>query len=155
MIKIMTVLISFILIAGCAGSLSVIESERKFQKTFENIDLNKSEIYTKSLQWLAKTFTDSKEVIEFQDEVVGKIIGRGMSSVIFNPTLIAPININIQYTLTIDIKENKLRITFSNFNSHDVNGGGIMEDNYLKLEPKLEALSIDLSNYLKTIEEDW
>lgn len=153
--KIMTILISIILIIGCAGSLSVIESEKKFQKTFEDFGLSKSEIYTKSLQWLAKTFTDSKEVIEFQDEEVGKIIGRGMSSVIFNPTLIAPININIQYTLTIDIKENKLRITFSNFYSHDVGGGSIMVDNYLKLEPKLEALSIDLSNYLTTEEEDW
>lgn len=144
-----------IIFSGCAGGLSIIESEREFQKTFEDFDLSKSEIYTKSLQWLARTYTDSKEVIEFQDEKVGKIIGRGMSIVVFNPTLIAPININIQYTLTIDIKENKVRLTFSNFYSHDVSGGGIMKDNYLKLEPKLEALALDLSDYLKTKEEDW
>ena len=146
---------SLLIIFGCAGSLQVIETERKFQKTFDNLELNKSDIYIKSLQWLAKSFVDSKEVIEFQDENTGKIIGKGMSSVIFNPTLIAPININIQYTLTIEIKDNKARITYSNFYSEDVGGGQIMEDNYLKLEPKLEALSLNYQNYLMSEEEDW
>ncbi|MEK0338523.1 MAG: DUF4468 domain-containing protein [Nitrosopumilus sp.] len=144
-----------IILFGCAANIKRVESDRSFQKTFEGIGLNKVEIYTKSLQWLAKTYTDAKEVIEFQDKEVGKIIGRGMSTVVFNPTLIAPINVNIQYTLTIDIKDDRFRITFSNFFSHDISGGNIMEDNYLKLKPRLEALSLDLSNYLKTKEEDW
>ena len=150
--KIAGVLVCIIFLTGCA-SLSVVERDRNFQKTFENVGLNKNEIFTKSLQWLAKTYTDAKEVIEFQDIESGKIIGRGMSTVIFNPTLIAPINVNIQYTLTIDIKDDRLRIAFSNFHSNDISGGNIMEDNYLKLEPRLQALSLDLYNYLKTIEE--
>lgn len=150
--KKISLLLSVILIFGCAGGLSIIEPEGEFQRTFEIISLSKSEIYTKSLQWIENTAIDSKEVIVFQDEEIGKIIGRGKSYIYYKPT---SSNKYFKYTLTIDVKEHQVRITFSNFYSEDISGGSIMVDYFYKLEDKLEALSLDLSNYLKTFDEDW
>ena len=146
-----------LLFIGCVSmsNLKPIDTNKQFQKTIENIDLSKSEIFKKTLQWLAKSYNDSKEVIEFKDESSGKIIGRGSGSVVFNLTAIAPIIVNIRYTLTIEIKDNRARMTFSNFTSTDIGGGIPMMDNYLKLEPKLIAAVDDYKKYLNTKDEDW
>jgi len=46
------------------------------QKVHE-IDLTKNEIYDLSLEWMARTFFDNKEVVEIKDKENGKIIGKG------------------------------------------------------------------------------
>jgi hypothetical protein len=50
--------------------------ERSMQKVHD-IDLAKNEIYDKSLEWMAQTFSGSREVMELKDKDKGLIIGKG------------------------------------------------------------------------------
>ena len=153
MIKYMASFMVIMLISGCA-SMSVADPNLNYQKTYEQPGKSKEDIYSKALQWLARTYNDSKAVIEYQNEEEGKIIGRGISEVTFNPTLIAPITHQIQYTITIDIKENKIRITYDNFKNLDA--ASFFNDSFNKLQPQLVELSEELNKYINSeVDSEW
>lgn len=152
--KLLTMAI-LIIMTGCAINMQQIEHDTNFQRIYE-VEASKNEIYTRSLQWLAKTYVDSKEVIEFKDKEAGKIIGRGVNKVVFNPLGISPVYVYIRYTINIDIKENRIRIIFNSFTQRDSNNSPVMVDSYEKLEPQLERLANELKTYVSTKENnDW
>ena len=73
--------------------------------------LEKDKVFDLSLEWLAKTFTSSKSVIEYEDKTVGKIIGNGQISYILTSMgMSVPIPCN--FTMSIEIKENRYRLVF-------------------------------------------
>ena len=66
-----------IALASCASVPVAPVEERSVQKVHD-VDLTQNEIYDISLEWMARTFFDSKEVIELKDKDNGKIIGKGI-----------------------------------------------------------------------------
>ncbi len=109
-------LFSMFILASCVTTPQVPdvpEAERSLQKIHE-INLNKNEIFDRSLEWVAQTFNDSKAVIELKDKETGKIIGKGISSFIVNSGL-ASVPIPCKFTLKLEAKDNKYRATYDNF----------------------------------------
>ncbi len=82
-------------------------------RTMENIidfpNLTKDQIYIKSNTWFVETFTSAKSVIEFSDKEAGKIIG----NYIFSYTE-GVYTYNVRQTIDVEIKENKVKMRFSN-----------------------------------------
>ena len=157
--KLLTLNLILILFIGCAGIMqSIPPEELVLQKVYE-INLSKKEIYQKSLEWLAKTFISSKEVIELKDEYTGKIIGKGVTEF---TNVIA--KIPCRYTVTIEAKENRYRVTFDTFvglsGEYHNNPKPIsneMERKYLtEVKSNLDLLANDLFTFLKSdSNDDW
>ena len=145
-------------IISCAAMLDKIpEEDLRVQKVFE-VDLNKGEIYSSSVQWMAKTFVDSKEVIEVKDAENGRLIGKGITE--FRVQII---QVPCRYTMTIEAKDNKVRITFDNFvglwgkyhNQPRAIGKYKGERGYLEeIKNKLNILADDLNNHLNKTKAD-
>ena len=157
--KILTLNLALLLFFGCAVMMQTIPSEELVHQKVYELDLSKKEIYQKSLEWLAKTFISSKEVIELKDEDSGKIIGKGITE--FTNVIV---KIPCRYTITIEAKENRYRITFDTFiglwgeyhnNPKPINNE--MERKYLtEVKNNLDLLAEDLFTYLKSDENnDW
>ena len=145
------IVISFI---GCASLGEVPEEERTFQKIYD-LEMSKNEIYDKSLYWMAETFVDSKAVIEVRDKENGKIIGKGIMKY-----FILGVKKLVRYTMIIDIKEDKLRLTFKDYvafygeyNQHTTSDVTLI---IKRIQEHLEIISEDLYTYLQEAKtEEW
>jgi hypothetical protein len=70
-----------------------------------------AESYELSKMWLANIFNDSKAVIEYDNKEKGTVIGKGIFPSVSYGTMVAG---KTSFTLEIEVKDNKSRITFSN-----------------------------------------
>lgn len=71
--------------------------------------LSKSQYFESSLKWLAKTFNDSKAVLEYNDKETGEIVGKGLI-VIDNVT-------SLKFTVSIICKDGRAKIVIDNIYS--------------------------------------
>lgn len=97
-------LISLVLIIGCATA-----PPRELQNS-EVIDLpgiSKNAIYTKSLKWIATTFQSANTVTQYKDAKEGSIVLQMITS---TSSMGTPFD--FKTTVTIDIKQNKAKISF-------------------------------------------
>jgi hypothetical protein len=112
-VKYFVCILSVIALASCATAPIAPIEDRSMQKVHE-IDLTKNEIYDISLEWMARTFFDSKEVIELKDKDNGKIIGKGIIGFRGKIGWFSA-NIPCRFTLIVEAKDNKYRATYHNF----------------------------------------
>ncbi|NQU68152.1 MAG: DUF4468 domain-containing protein [Candidatus Marinimicrobia bacterium] len=101
------------LFLGCCASTyggKVTTDQLNFQKVYEINNIASDENFDRTVEWMAVTFVDSREVVELKDRDRGKIIGNGI--VEFKDV----VNISeCKFMVTIEIKDNRFRITFSNY----------------------------------------
>lgn len=88
-------------------------------KEIVNTNLSQSKLYSNAQEWIAKTFGDYKSVIQFEDKENGKLILKGSSAVrYYIETHLLGMTISnrerIEFTLTIDCRENKYRYIMDN-----------------------------------------
>lgn len=106
--RFLMVAFSAVLLASCAANHPV--TGEKVEKVYE-VSGSKSELYNKSLDWVAQTFNDSKSVIQVKDADRGRIIGKGVTNIsIMGGMSQRPYG----FTMQIDTKDNKARIQFTN-----------------------------------------
>lgn len=98
-----------LLFSGCvqpvvpANQLVYTEIVQHNQKNADSYELSK--------MWLANIFNDSKAVIEYDNKEKATVIGKGIfPSVAYGAMVYA----KTSFTLEIEVKDNKSRITFSN-----------------------------------------
>lgn len=84
-------------------------TESDFNEKIFEINLTKEQIFDKSILWIAENFKSAKSVLEIQDKTNGKIIGNSNFDI---PYLMSSATIN--FTISIDIKDGKYRITYTN-----------------------------------------
>lgn len=146
----------FISFIGCVSLVQVPQSERIYRKVY-NVNLSKNEIYDKTLDWMAKTFVSSKKVIELKDKKRGKIIGNGSTKVHLGLGVYVPAT----YTITIQIKNKKVRLTYNNFVAytgefHNRPEPIVYDGPINELKEKFKNLSDDYYKYLSySQEETW
>ena len=104
------IMILLFLLTGCSRLKEVKENERTFQMIYEVPGLTKKQIHDKSAEWMAITFVSSKAVIEINNPESGKIVGNGRT---YFTNVVA--NIPCTYTISIDSKDGRFRITFDNY----------------------------------------
>jgi len=100
---------------GCAGMAPVRDSDKTFSQVFESPGHSKDFLYEKVRIWMAQNFASSKQVIEYENKQEGTIIG---NSVMKYPCsgleCVAKYNWTIPFTMRVDVKEDKFRLTYSN-----------------------------------------
>lgn len=83
--------------------------------------LSQKELFSKTLNFIAKNFTSANDVIQLKDEGAGNIVCKGSfqfdSKVM--PTVTSGI---IDFTLQISVKKGKYRYEFSNFEHKSISG---------------------------------
>ena len=120
---------------GCASQRPLPESERQYQQIVD-VSGSKQELYTRTLEWLARSFISSKEVIQFSDPDQAKVIGNGIMKV--NYTFIP---IDTHFTLTIEIRDNRARFTFDQLYT-EPNAALLPERMFLENRAQMEKFSI-------------
>lgn len=83
----------------------------------DTIPLSKSELFVKASEWLAKSYNNSKAVIQYSDKEAGKIVGKALYQ---TPSLLSGLggligDETVDYTITIDVKEGKYKCVLSDF----------------------------------------
>jgi hypothetical protein len=141
-------------LVGCARLQPVNEQEKVFQKIYYVPGLSKKQIHEKSVEWMAKTFVSSKAVIEVNNPDTGKIVGNGITH--FTNAIV---QIPCEYSMTIDSKDGKFRVTFDNY----VALWGVNHERRLPLVEKafvgevnqnFMELSDSLMDYMKKTKDD-
>lgn len=114
------------------------------------------ELFSLSLEWIAKNFRSAKSVIEVEDRASGKIIGRGMIPVTYT---IVPVD--TFFTLTIEVKDGKARITVENAFMEMYASGRLVRDNLElkaqmnKFRPEVERLFDSYEQAIRAKSEAW
>jgi len=137
-----------LLFAGCATNLfaPIPIEERQYEVILENLEKSKAELFDLSLEWLAKTFKDSKSVIEVKNKEKGLIIGKGKVEVI---TVMGGIT-GINFIITINVRENRVRFKYENLSYYS--GSPLTEGDRFVLVKAIEDLkkvSDSFQNYVK------
>ncbi len=105
-------LIGVVLLAGCVGTRQATKDEMTHEFVLNLPRVQKDQAYEMTLKWLANTFRSAKAVIEYQNKETGSIIGNGMSKMTVEGTI--PIQVDIAFTMNIDIRDERARIGFVN-----------------------------------------
>jgi hypothetical protein len=110
------ILLACVLLVGCASAAVMRErAEYTFERVFEAPGYSKDRIFEGSRIWIAENFRSAKAVIEHENRESGTIIGNG---VIPYPCsgfgCIGQGDWKVFFTMRVDIKDQRFRLTFSN-----------------------------------------
>ncbi len=151
---ILTIVI-FISWVGCASydtyNKALPPEELKVQRIIE-INKPKDELYKLSNEWMAKAFKSSKDVIQYQDKEEGVIVGKGSTMVKYLASM------RTWFTMTIEIKDNRMRITFEEFFVKTSTGLVVPIETKYEMEQikiKCDELIDDLKAYVGKEAEEW
>jgi hypothetical protein len=113
--QISIVLFTTFLFIGCTGMQQITEADRTFERIVPAPGHSKDEIYDSVKMWIAENFRSAKAVIEYDNKVAGTIIGNGnMKYPCSGLDCIAKNNWTVPFTMRVDTKDEKFRLTFSN-----------------------------------------
>lgn len=134
-----TILISLMVafVVGCSG-LSQITQEEGYFEYVEGHTLNQSDAYDATLEWMAKNYGASKEVIQLQNKEAGKIIGKGIGEYWYDA--LQSLKVNYNYSLTITVRDNKTKFEFQTLSGETaVQKGDLykVEQHYLDIKKSI------------------
>ena len=127
------------------------------QYVYELPNFSKNDIFDKANVWIAESFGSYKAVVEMIDKDTGIIVLNGLT----DHNLGLGSWIQCRYTMTIDIKDNKIRITFRNVRLRWKDGFERVpyETEYVQNKERLKNISISLYDALssknKKKTDDW
>lgn len=146
---------------GTMMGAKIDESFRSMEIVYDFPGKTKNELYIAANTWFVENFTSAENVIEFQDKESGKIAGKYTFSY-----LEGVYYQRVKQTVNIDIKEEKLRIVFSNpmYNTYATALGDTYYDNtykplitqkgVLRARQEWSTTAKSLEAYLKS-KQDW
>jgi len=89
------------------------QTERVELKIIDSLNLTRQELYLRARSFVAYNFKNSKNVIQMDDKEAGKIICKGSMTPLSKGTFGMTYKSNVDFTLTIDIKDGKYRAIIS------------------------------------------
>lgn len=111
--KILFVLLLTFFVSGCFSSEYIqLKEDAKQVVYIEDHNLYKDAAYMKICEWMAKNYGSSKAVIQMQDKESGTIIGKALGTYTAH-WLPADIEYPYNYTLSVKIKEGKVKFEFT------------------------------------------
>ena len=108
--------LSVISIQGCMTPMTVTSQPMEnISKVIEVNGKKQNQIFNESKMWIAESFKSANNVIQYQDEGTGSIIGKGNMKYPCVGLIDCGAfgNDNINFTIRIDSKDNKARIAVS------------------------------------------
>lgn len=114
-IRMRAVLGSLLLVAG--GALAADKAPYEYEQIKDVAGLGKKEIVAQTNAFIAETFKSGKTVTEMSDADAGKIIG---NVILIDPAagILSPFK-GFQATMTVDAKDGKYRLRFTNVTAVD------------------------------------
>jgi hypothetical protein len=145
-----------VLLVGCVPAMTPTK-ETTFQQIIELPGIPKDVIYEKSRIWIAKTFRSSKAVLEYENKETGVIIGKGIVTFADPRGMGITVEAPVQFTMTEEIKDGKVRIIFENLLHADTSTPVRDQKHVDKIRPKLMALANNLGAFIsnKKTKNDW
>lgn len=106
------------LLSGCVGIPEMTPTQQAMPEVSEVIEIpnkTKDQIFESSKIWLAQSFKSANNVIQYADKETGSIVGKGNIQYPCDGFLDCSAfgNDKINFTLKIDTKDNKARVTLS------------------------------------------
>jgi len=99
------------------------QADFKWEK-IDSISKTKSQIYSDTKMFIAKTWTSAKDVIQNDDKDLGVILIKGKSVQAFMVSMgMCPMEYIYDYNITFRMKENKYKITVDNVVCVSAHGG--------------------------------
>jgi hypothetical protein len=117
----------FIAALVCSASVSLAQSlpvdpDTKlitYSEVVETPGVNKNELYVRANTWFTRTFKSAKSVLELQDKEAGKLIGKGLLSVMVKVPIVGATDAGtVATTITILCKDGKYKYVIDNL-SHE------------------------------------
>lgn len=112
------ILVFVLILTGCFEKVT--RNENDFVHVFTFNKMSKTQIFDKSLAWMAETFVSANAVIQLKDKDNGKIIGKAIGT--SEDPMGAGIVRSYNLTVKIDVKNEKARIIFDNITPRDTIG---------------------------------
>lgn len=166
-----------LVLTGCAttGKMATQQSaEANALRTYEEVvtlnNMNKGQIFEQSKIWIAKRFKSANNVIQYADGNTGTIVGKGNMKFpcVGYIECTAYANSNVNFTLTIDVKDGKAKLAFTDLGIYmppSVTGGyAFAGGNNLpiwqeKHKPyvisELKDTILDYKQFVSTPAKDW
>lgn len=105
----------FLFLTGCAGLQPITDADRTFERVVEAPGCSKEQIFNGTKIWIAENFKSAKAVLEYENKDMGTIIGNGIIPYPCSGLdCIAKADWMVHFTMRVDIKDQKFRLTFSN-----------------------------------------
>jgi hypothetical protein len=101
-----------LLLPGCGRLVKVSDQEQMIRQIY-TVELSRNDIYDRSLEWCARKLASVNDDIVVRDREKGKIIGKATGK--YSEYFDFLVDRQFSYTITIDIKEGRYRVTFDNF----------------------------------------
>ncbi|MCJ7448725.1 MAG: DUF4468 domain-containing protein [Bacteroidales bacterium] len=124
-----------------------------YQKVVDCLNLNKTELYNRAMDYFVYNYGDVNSVIQNRDVVNGIIIGKGIfkNVHVLNGVLLSNI-IDTWHILKVEVKDGRARITISLTHYDETVKGGELPDNHY-LYPISEQYPINPKGYQKNLYE--
>jgi hypothetical protein len=110
MVKKIVLFSSIILSLSRLSYAGIVPEDQRVVESIDTVQMSKDSIFSRTLEWAAITFRSSRDVIQLQDSSSGKIVIRGILE--FKNLIVL---IPCEFTLSIDIRDNKYRVRYDNF----------------------------------------
>lgn len=88
--------------------LPLLTFAQEYSEVVEISGKNADQLYTKANEWFALTFKSSKDVIQLNDPIEKKIIGKGIKPIHY-PVGKYDVTMNISFTLFVQFKDGKFK----------------------------------------------
>jgi hypothetical protein len=155
-----------LIIALLTCSTNCFSEELTVQNISDITGKSKNQIFSATKIWIAENFKSAKSVIENEDKEAGTIIGNANIKYPCDGVFscMSKGDWKLEFTMKIDTKEQKLRITFFNLNKSWPPSAGypaakypVKEDEMEVIKPALIALSDSLSDSVikQKIYDNW
>lgn len=144
-------------IIGCASGKEASTEQMNHEYIKDFTDIKKDDLFDRSIKWITQNFRSGKEVIDYQDRTSGVIIAKG---IIPDVDFGGLINGKLGFTLTMDMKDNKAKFSFTNLrpinslNGDELTGISQTERVHLAAKKEFDKLVNDMFKAMST-KTDW
>lgn len=148
-----------ILMVSCSTMKKLPVDQKPYDVVVDVPGKSANELYVLSNEWFVKTFNNAESVIQFQDKDAGKILGKYIGEC--STTLY---KYKFKSTITVEVKESKARISFSDALTEEINLAGTYTGRWVPINveswmPKIyeeyDAMSSDFQASLTASSSDW
>lgn len=109
------------LITGCTSIPQSKEPLKEVSKVIEFKGINQENIFELAEQWASEAFVSSNDAVRYTDKSAGTIIAKGnfkYSCPDMSSLCIATVEDRIKFTLKIETKDNKAKVTFTDIRGY-------------------------------------
>jgi hypothetical protein len=145
-----------LLFVSCSTTVKTVKTQYRLEY-IQKIDsfpgIKKDFLYDKSMSFIARKYNSIDDVVKFNDKEYGQIVLHAIGADFFDTLTLK----SFDYTMVIDVKDEKMRITFENIYGKQ-NGsiaGPDLYDNWDVVSKHLTDWAYLLFQYIKNESKDW